>query len=136
MAQFLSRRLLRRGLEIFAVISILGFIGLLFYGNNLGQFVATMGSLHWGWVLVGVALASMDWIGGGLRLWVLARHLDPKAPLSGSILAGGLCAWASYLTPLQTGGGPMIVYSLKRSGTPVPHGVIVTFMSFVATVVF
>lgn len=136
MAQLLSPRLLRRGLELFAAISALGFVGLLFYGNNFQQFLAAMGSLHWGWVLAGVALASMDWIGSGVRIWVLARHLDAKASFKGSILAGGLCSWASSLTPLQTGGGPMIVYTLKRYGTPVPHGVIVTFMSFVATVAF
>ncbi|MSR06455.1 MAG: flippase-like domain-containing protein [Gemmatimonadetes bacterium] len=136
MAQLLSPRLLRRGLEVFAAISAVGFVGLLFYGNNFQQFLGTMGSLHWGWVLAGVALASMDWFGAGLRIWILARHLDPKAPFKGSIMAGGLCSWASSLTPLQTGGGPMIVLTLRRYGTPVSHGVIVTFMSFVATVVF
>ena len=41
-----------------------------------------------------------------------------------------------HAEPLQTGGGPMIVYTLKRYGMPVPQAVIVTFMSFVATVVF
>jgi len=132
----LSPRLLRRGLELFAAISALGFIGLLLYGNNFQQFLTTMGSLHWGWVLAGVALASMDWLAGGLRIWILTRHLDPRASLKGSILAGGLCTWAGYLTPLQTGAGPMMIYTLKRYGTPLPDAVIATFMSFVATVVF
>jgi uncharacterized protein (TIRG00374 family) len=132
----LSRRLLRRGLEIFAVISIIGFGALLFYGNNFGQFIGAMASLRWEWVLVGVALASLDWFGGGLRLYVLARHVFPNVSLKGSILAGGLNTWASYLTPAQTGGGPMMVYVMKRYGTPLPEAMISSLMTFVATVLF
>jgi uncharacterized protein (TIRG00374 family) len=67
---------------------------------------------------------------------VLARHLDPKAPLVGSIVASGLCAWAAAVTPAQTGGGPVLIYTLKRYGTPVPEAVIATFMNFVATIMF
>src|SRR4051812_33463241 len=95
----ISPRLLRRGLELFALISALGFGGLLLYGNNLPTFLSAMGSLHWGWLLGGVALASLDWFGGGIRLWVLVRRIFPAASVSGCILAGGLATWAGYLTP-------------------------------------
>ena len=136
MAKLISPRLLRRGLEIFAALSLIVFGALLFYGNNLELFISTMTSLQWGWLLVGVALASLDWFGGGLRLWVLTRHVHPTASLKGSILAGGLTAWASYLTPSQTGGGPMMIYTLKRYGTPIPEAMISSLMTFVATVIF
>jgi hypothetical protein len=133
---FLTPRLLRRGLQVFAVISVAGIAALLFYGNNLSHFASTMVSLRWGWVLVGVALASMDWLGGGLRLYVLTRHVYPKAPLGGSIIAGGLNSWASHLTPAQTGGGPMMIYALMRYGVPLPEATISSRMTFVATVIF
>jgi uncharacterized protein (TIRG00374 family) len=136
MATLVSTRVLRRGLEIFAAVSLLVFAGLLFYGNNLDSFLTAMSSLQWGWLLVGVALASLDWFGGGLRLWILTRHVHPGASLKGSILAGGLTAWASYLTPSQTGGGPMMIYTLKRYGTPIPEAMISSLMTFVATVIF
>lgn len=129
-------RLIRRGLEVFAAISLIGFIGLLFYGSNPERFLDAMMSLKIGWVLVGVVLASLDWFGGGLRLWVLTRHVYPTQTLKGAILAGGLNTWASYLTPSQTGGGPMMIYVLKRYGTPLPEAVVSGLMSFVATVVF
>jgi uncharacterized protein (TIRG00374 family) len=131
-----SPRLLRRGLELFAGISALGFVALLLYGNNLPSFLNAMGSLKWGWVLGGICLASLDWFGGGLRLWVLVRHMYPQARLPGCILAGGLATWAGYLTPSQAGSGPIMVYAMKRSGIPIPESLIATFMSFVATVVF
>ncbi len=136
MATLISPRVLRRGLEIFAAVSVLAFGGLLLYGNNLEIFLSTMTSLKWGWVLVGLGLASMDWFGGGLRLWILTRHVHPSASLKVSILAGGLTAWASYLTPSQTGGGPMMIYTLKRYGTPIPEAMISSLMTFVATVIF
>lgn len=132
----ISSRLLRRGLELFAAISLVGFVGLLFYGNNLALFLDAMLSLQWGWVLAGVALAALEWVGGGLRLWVLTRHVHAHPSVLGSILAGGLNSWASFLTPSQTGGGPMMIYTLKRYGVPIPEAMISSLMTFVATVVF
>jgi hypothetical protein len=62
----------------------------------------------------------MDWIGGGIRLWVLAREIHPSPSFKGLVLAGGMGAWAAYLTPLQSGNAPMTIYTMKRYGIPVP----------------
>jgi uncharacterized protein (TIRG00374 family) len=132
----LTPRLFRRGFEVFAVISLIGIGGLLLYGNNLERFVQALLTLKAGWLLVGVGLASLDWLGGGLRLYVVARHVYPRQSLPGAILAGGLTMWAASLTPSQAGGGPMMIYALKRSGTPLPEAAVATLMTFVATVVF
>lgn len=136
MATIVSSRLLRRGLEVFAAISVLGFVGLLLYGNNLATFLQAMVTLRWGWVVLGIGLASLDWVGGGLRLWVLARHVYPGVKLSTSILAGGMNTWGGFLTPTQTGGGPLMIYTLKRYGMPLPEAMISSLMTFVATIVF
>jgi uncharacterized protein (TIRG00374 family) len=136
MPALVSPRLLRRGLELFAAISLVGFVGLLFYGSNFARFADAMLSLNWPWLMVGLGLASMDWIGGGLRLWVLARHVHPQAGLKGAVVAGGLNTWAALLTPSQTGGGPLMIYALKRYGVPLPEAMISSLMTFVATVVF
>jgi len=134
MPRLLTPKLLLRGFEVFAVASLLGFGATLLYGNDLPAFLAAVRRLHWIWILVGLGLASMDWIGGGLRLWVVARHVFPKPPLKGLILAGGMGAWAGYITPLNTGAGPMTMYTMRRYGVPLPVAVTSTFMSFVATV--
>lgn len=136
MAKSLSPTLLRRGFEVFAAISLVGFGAVLLYGNNLPAFLASVGRVHWIWVLVGLGLASMDWFGGGLRLWVVTRQVHPAPPLGGMILAGGMSAWAAYLTPVQSGAGPMMIYTMKRSGVPVPVAMTSTLMTFVATVAF
>ncbi|HEX9691321.1 MAG TPA: lysylphosphatidylglycerol synthase transmembrane domain-containing protein [Gemmatimonadales bacterium] len=136
MDKSIAPRLLRRGLEVFAVVSAVGFAGILLYGNNLPYFIEATLNLHWSWLLLGLALASADWMGGGVRLFVLLRHLRSVVSLKGCVLSAGLNAWATMLTPSQAGGGPVGIYVLKRYGTPIPEGTIATFMSFVATILF
>ena len=136
MAAVITSKLLRRGLEIFAIISAVGFVGMLLYGNNLEEFVRAMFSLRWYWVLVGVCLASMDWLGGGLRLFLFANHINPGTSLKGCIFAGGLTAWAGYVTPAQSGAGPMMIYTLKRYGLSLPQAMITALMALIATVLF
>jgi uncharacterized protein (TIRG00374 family) len=136
MAATLTPRLLRRGFELFVVISVVGYAGVLLYGNNLPKFIASLGHIHIGWVVVGLGLASLDWFGGGLRLWVLTREVHPNPPLKGMFLAGGMSAWGSYLTPFQSGAAPMMIYTMRRYGVPVPVAMTATLMTFVATVIF
>jgi hypothetical protein len=141
MALALTPRLLRRGLELFAVIS-LGAVALLFayylirFGDRVDVFLSPFLRLHWGWIAVGLVLASMDWVGGGLRLWVCTRHVHPGARLRDMILAGGFGAWAAYLTPFQSGSAPMSTWVMKRAGVPVPEAVTSIFVTFIATVGF
>jgi hypothetical protein len=136
MPRLLTPKLLLRGFEVFVLASLAGFGVTLLYGNNLPAFTAAIGRLHWIWILAGLGLASLDWIGGGLRLWVCARHIYPKPPLKGLILAGGMGAWAAYITPLNSGAGPMTMYTMRRYGVPLPVAVTATFVSFVATILF
>src|SRR5258705_11242737 len=95
MALALTPRLLRRCLELFAGISLAG-VAILFsyylirFGDRFDVFLTPFLSLHWGWMVVGLALASMDWIAGGLRLWVCARHVHPTARLRDMIRPGGM----------------------------------------------
>jgi uncharacterized protein (TIRG00374 family) len=136
MASPLSPKLLLRGFEVFVAISLVGYAAVLLYGNNLPAFLEGLARVHWGWVLVGLGLAAMDWIGGGLRLWVVAREIHPNPPLKGMILAGGMSAWAAYLTPLQSGAAPMMIYTMRRYGVSVPVAMTSTLMTFIATVAF
>src|ERR1041385_9558464 len=102
MARLLTPRILRRGLEIFLLGSLIGFGAVLYYSNNLGAFFAAIPHLHWPWLLVGMGLASLDWLGGGLRLWGLARGVPPSASLQGVGVAGGVGDGGAFLTPLQS----------------------------------
>jgi len=136
MASLLTPKTLRRGFELFVVVSLVSYVGVFLYGNDADSFLPTLARIQWGWVLVGFCLASMDWIGGGFRLWILTRQIHPNPPLLGLMIAGGMGAWGSYVTPLQAGSSPLTVYSMKRVGVPVPKAITATLMSFIATVIF
>lgn len=136
MARLLTPKVLRRGFELFVLASLIGFGALLFYGRNFDTLLQAIPRIHWIWVFAGLGLASLDWFGGGLRLWVLAREIHPNPPFKGLILAGGMGAWASYLTPLQSGNAPMTVYTMRRYGIPVPIALTLVMMTFVATAAF
>src|SRR5690242_10871850 len=133
----LTPRLLRRGLELFSVISLVGVVVVLaVYGENVQTVARALLHLQWGWMVLGLGLASMDWFGGGTRLWVVARHVHPGVRLRDMIVAGGMSAWAAYLTPFQSGAGPTMMWVMGRSGVRLPEAMTSTFMTFVATVVF
>jgi uncharacterized protein (TIRG00374 family) len=137
MALALTPRLLRRGLELFAVISLAGVVVVLVvYGQNVQTVAQALLHLRWGWMVVGLGLASMDWIGGGTRLWVVARHVHPGVRWGDMVIAGGMSAWAAYLTPFQSGAGPTMMWVMRRGGVRLPEAMTSTFMTFVATVAF
>jgi uncharacterized protein (TIRG00374 family) len=137
MALALTPRLLRRGLELFAAISLVGVaVVLVLFGENLQAFIAPLGHISASWIVAGLALASMDWIGGGSRLWVVARHVHPGVRWRDMVIAGGMSAWGGYLTPFQTGAGPMMMWTMRRGGVRLPEAMTSTFMTFVATVAF
>lgn len=135
-ARLFTPQLIRRGLEIFLLISLAGFAFTFIYGKNPQAVIDRAMHLQWAWLLVGLVLASMDWIGGGLRLWVVARVVHPNPPIGGMMLAGGMSAWAAYLTPLQSGAAPMMIYTMRRFGVPVPVALTSTLMTFIATIIF
>src|SRR2546421_9714488 len=106
MALALTPRLLRRGLELFAVISLIGVaVVLVVFGENLDAVLSALAHLHWGWLLVGLGLASMDWIGGGAPPQALVRRLPTPVLRRGPGDAGGVSGPAGRPTPRQNRAG-------------------------------
>src|SRR2546426_3869874 len=137
MALALTPRLLRRGLELFAAISLGGVALLVAYylirfGDRVDVFLTPFLSLHWGWVAAGLVLASMDWFGGGLRLWACTRYVYPSVRLRDMVLAGGVWAGGAYLTPFQSRSPPPSMWGMKGARGPLPRGPRSVFVTFTA----
>src|SRR3989442_7185124 len=104
MALALTPRLLRRGLELFAIISLAGVIVVLaVYGENVQAVGGALLHLHWGGlVVVGLGLASMDWIGGGFGVWVVARAPPPGCRPEDMLICRGLKGRAAIPHPFPS----------------------------------
>ena len=136
MASLLTPRTLKRGLQIFFLISILGVVAVLWRTGAWRATLDAFAQVRPGWMVLALVLASSDWLGGGLRIWLLTRVVHRQTPFKGMVIAGGLTAWAAYLTPAQTGGGPTMILTMKRFGVPLPEAMTSTAMSFLTTVIF
>ncbi len=136
MALLLTARTLKRGIQLFFAVSVLGVAAVLLRTGAWGATARAFAQVRPAWMLVALVLASSDWLGGGLRIWLLTKHVYKKAPFWGMVAAGGLTAWAAYLTPAQAGGGPTMILTMKRFGVPVPEAMTATVMSFLTTVIF
>src|SRR5204862_4503786 len=133
----LTPRLLRRGLELFAVISFrVVVVVLVFFGQDLEAFLGGLTHLHLVWLIIALALASMYWFGGGTRLWVVARHVHPGVRWRDMVIAGGMSAWAAYLTPFQTGAGHTMMWVMRRAVVRILVEMISTFQIFIASTSF
>jgi len=136
MASILTPRTLKRGLQLFFLVSILGVVAVLLRTGAWRATLDAFARVRPGWMVVALVLASSDWLGGGLRIWLLTRHVHKDTPFWGMVAAGGLTAWAAYLTPAQTGGGPTMILTMKRFGVPLPEAMTSTAMSFLTTIIF
>lgn len=136
MATILTPKVLRRGIELSLLISLASYAGILLYKGNYRDFLGSLSQIQPAWILVGLLVSSMDWIGGGLRHYVVSRQVWPQATLRGMIVAGGMGAWAGYVTPVHAGASPMMIYAMRRYGVPIPVGFTTILMSFITTVAF
>jgi len=51
----------------------------------------------------------------------VARHVHPGVRWRDMIVSGGMSAWGAYLTPFQTGAGPMMMWTMRRAGSACPR---------------
>src|SRR2546422_10073107 len=122
MALALTPRLFRRGLELFAVISLIGVVVVLVvFGENLQAFLSALAHLHWRWLLVGLGLASMDWIGGGPRPWGGGPPLHPGRRWRDMGVPGGMGAGGGHPPPFSPRPGPPPLWRARRARVRLPR---------------
>ncbi|MDX2191952.1 MAG: lysylphosphatidylglycerol synthase transmembrane domain-containing protein [Gemmatimonadales bacterium] len=132
----LTPSFIRRGIGIFLLTSLAGWVGTVVYGRSATAWLEGVGRLRWGWVLAGLAVGSLDWFGGGLRLWIVTRLVHPSPPLGPLVIAGGMGAWGAIVTPANSGSAPLMVVAMRRAGVPLGAAAAAVLMTFVATVAF
>jgi hypothetical protein len=127
---------LRWGITGFVVASLMGFGVLFFLSKDLGASLSAFKRFDPRWGLVCLGLASMDWFGGGVRVWVLLKPLDIRVSYWKCVEISGATAALAYLTPSGAGGGPAHLYGLVREGVSVGRAAASNFASFLVNITF
>lgn len=124
------------GIVVFVAASVLGFAALFLYSQDLSASLAGFSRFDPLWALPCLAFASFDWLGGGLRVWLLLRPLKIDVPYWRCVEISGATVGLAYLTPSGAGGGPAHLYGLVRHGASVGRAAASNFASVIVNLTF
>lgn len=129
-----NRRRITRGLWLFVTLTVAGFL-----------VAFARGALSGGWrslldvrpaaVVWGVALAGLDQVLGGGRMWLCARALGERVRATACVQANGANVFLGGVTPSQTGGGPAQIVLLMQGGLTFTSAAVVSLLTFLGTCV-
>lgn len=127
---------IRAGIFVFIVASLAGFAALFIITADLEGSLAGFRQFNLVWAIPCVILAALDWIGGGLRLWLLTKPLKFEMPYRKCVTTAGATAALASLTPSGTGGGPAQLYGLVRHGASLGRALACNFASVTVNLAF
>ena len=127
---------LRLGLVGFVLASVVGFAALFFYSQDFGASLRAFRRFELIWALPCLAFASLDWFGGGVRVWLLLRPLEIRLSYWECVKISGATAGLAYLTPSGVGGGPAHLYGVVREGVGVGKAAASNFASLLVNLLF
>jgi hypothetical protein len=126
---------IRHGLNVFFGLSVAS-IALVFVFTQPGRTLEALSEIQPGFLLAALALAVADWLGGGLRIFILTRGLSGHISFRNSVKAALAQVSMGAMTPSQAAGGPAQVFVLYKNGLPFVEAVSASLMTFVVTVIF
>jgi uncharacterized protein (TIRG00374 family) len=129
-----SSRILIRGILGFIAISILGVaIGIFWTGKPHIE----PAQMRWGWALLLPPLIALDYILGGYRYSLFFDgKILPRISLWNCMRSNWGNIFMGAATPFQTGGGPAQLYLLWRCGARLSDGILISMVTFAATLTF
>jgi len=90
--------------------------------------------VRWEYLLLILFCLPLETLAGSLRIWVVARVIQPRLTFWTCMKSEWANIGISMLTPSQTGGGLGQIYMLKRGGASVATALTVSLISFLGTV--
>jgi uncharacterized protein (TIRG00374 family) len=131
----ITRKRIRRGLQIFTILSLssLVVIFLLTHSHMTAEAFKNIQPL---WLLCAIPFIVLDWIGGGYRLYLFSRVFHPTIRFKTCVKANLANYFLGAITPSQTGGGPAQIYMLYVGGMPAVEATSASLMTFFSTTFF
>ena len=135
MAFGITRKKIKRGLQVFIFVSLFSFAAIFFLTRTDSVEQAIRKFAPHVFLLIPVFIA-FDWLGSGLRLYIFGRVLYPGISFRSCVRANLGNYFMAAVTPAQTGGGPAQIYLLYADGMPAVEATSASLMTFLATAFF
>jgi uncharacterized protein (TIRG00374 family) len=135
MSYQITKRQIRRGLQIFTLVSLSSLVGifLLTRSHITAEAFENIQPL---WLLVALPFIALDWTSGGYRIYIFSRIFHPQIRFKTCMKANLANCFLGAITPSQTGGGPAQIYMLYAGGMPAVEATSASLMTFFSTVFF
>jgi len=130
-----DRAAISKGLKIFFGLSVAS-ISVVVLFTDWGKTLEALSRIEPGYLFLALLLATADWMGGGVRLFILTRGLSANVSLRTTTKAALSNTAMGAITPSQMGGGPAQVFLLYKNGLPLLEAMSASLMTFVVTIVF
>ncbi|UCF06798.1 MAG: flippase-like domain-containing protein [bacterium] len=131
----ITRKKVKRGLQIFSIISFTSVL-VIFFLTRSSETAQALHRINPLYLMVALSLIVVDWIGGGYRIYIFGRVLHPGIRFKTCVRANLGNYFMAAVTPAQTGGGPVQIYIMYSDGVPVVEATSASLMTFLSTVFF
>lgn len=135
MSYRITKKQMRRGLQIFTILSLSGLV-VIFLVTHSHMSVEAFRNIEPLWLLCMIPFIVCDWLGGGYRIYLFSRVLHPHIRFKTCVRASLANAFLAAITPSQTGGGPAQIWMLYAGGMPAVEATSASLMTFFSTTFF
>jgi len=126
---------IRKGLYIFAVLTIAALTGIFLYSHT-GVTVEAIRHIQFGYFLLVLGLSVVDMSLGALRNHIYFMAMDGHVSFWTSIRANLANIFMGAVTPSQSAGGPAQIYVYYNAGVSMGKAISVGVLNLLATIIF
>lgn len=131
----IRKRIIRKGVKIFILCTILGLVGVHFLNENTLKGI-TIDTIKAPFFLLVIMLTACDYMLGGGRIAYTTWAVGKKIRYINAIRADLSNTFLASVTPMQTGGGPAQLYILSQAGLKLGEAMTVSLVNFISTMFF
>lgn len=125
---------IKKGIIVFGVLTIAG-IAFVFKRSSVIESINHLLDFNIFYLVLGCGLVLFDWNVAAARIYIFAVKVYKDISYMGCLRAGLANIFMGGVTPSQTGGGIGQIYVLCKEGMPVVDATVVSFLSFLSTIV-
>jgi len=124
-----------KGIKLFVVLTLIGIVFIL-YRSSFSKSLSHLLNFDLPLLAAIAGLVFLDWVAGGLRIYIFAAKVHPGISLAACVRANVANIFMGGVTPSQTGGGAGQIYILFKEGMGGMDATVASFLGFISTAIF